>query len=70
MFDLLRFLVANGGRLLQKDELLKEVWPDTFVEEGNLNRNISTLRKALGEDSAGKPTSKQFRNVVIGLSPK
>ncbi len=55
MFDLLKVLVQNNGRLLQKDELLKEVWPDSFVEEGNLNRNISILRKALGEDSSGKP---------------
>lgn len=55
VFDLLRVLVQNDGRLLQKEELLKEVWPGTFVEEGNLNRNISILRKALGEDSAGKP---------------
>src|SRR5688572_8383170 len=55
VFDLLRVLVQNDGRLLQKEELLKEVWPETFVEEGNLNRNISILRKALGEDSSGKP---------------
>jgi TolB-like protein/DNA-binding winged helix-turn-helix (wHTH) protein len=55
VFDLLRVLVESSGRLLQKEELLKEVWPDTFVEEGNLNRNISILRKALGEDPAGKP---------------
>ena len=55
VFDLLKVLVQNDGRLLQKDELLKEVWPDSFVEEGNLNRNISILRKALGEDSSGKP---------------
>ena len=55
VFDLLKVLVLNGGRLLQKDELLQEVWPDTFVEEGNLNRNISILRKALGEDTSGNP---------------
>ncbi|MCI0724709.1 MAG: transcriptional regulator, partial [Acidobacteria bacterium] len=55
VFNLLRVLVENDGRLLQKEELLKVVWPDSFVEEGNLNRNISILRKALGEDSSGKP---------------
>jgi TolB-like protein/DNA-binding winged helix-turn-helix (wHTH) protein/Tfp pilus assembly protein PilF len=55
VFDLLKMLVQNNGRLVEKDELLKEVWPDSFVEEGNLNRNISILRKALGEDSSGKP---------------
>jgi TolB-like protein/DNA-binding winged helix-turn-helix (wHTH) protein/Tfp pilus assembly protein PilF len=54
VFDLLKVLVQNNGRLVEKDELLKEVWPDSFVEEGNLNRNISILRKALGEDSSGE----------------
>jgi TolB-like protein/DNA-binding winged helix-turn-helix (wHTH) protein len=55
VFDLLKVLLNNNGRLVEKDELLKEVWPDSFVEEGNLNRNISILRKVLGEDSSGKP---------------
>lgn len=49
VFDTLVYLVRNSGRLLTKDELLKEVWPDTFVEEVNLAVNISTLRKAFGE---------------------
>jgi TolB-like protein/DNA-binding winged helix-turn-helix (wHTH) protein/Tfp pilus assembly protein PilF len=49
VFDTLVCLVRNHGRLLTKDELLKEVWPDTFVEEVNLAVNISTLRKMLGE---------------------
>jgi len=42
-------LVENRGRVLSKDELLKQVWGDTMVEEGGLTRNISVLRKALGE---------------------
>gem|GEM_PF-7082295 len=37
------------GLIVPKEKLLKTVWPDTFVEEGSLTRNISTLRKALGE---------------------
>ncbi len=41
-------LAANGGRVVEKDELIKRVWPDTFVEEGGLARNISLLRKVLG----------------------
>ena len=49
VFDTLLCLVRNADRVLTKDELLKEVWPDTFVEEVNLAVNISTLRKALGE---------------------
>ena len=48
-FDTLLFLVENSGRLLAKDELLKRIWPDTFVEEATLARNVFTLRKALGE---------------------
>ena len=49
MFDLLRVLVENAGHLVDKERLLREVWPDAFVEEGNLNRGISVLRKTLGE---------------------
>jgi DNA-binding winged helix-turn-helix (wHTH) protein/tetratricopeptide (TPR) repeat protein len=50
-FDVLSFLVLNPGRVVTKEELLKAVWPDSFVEEGNLAQYISTLRKALGESS-------------------
>ena len=49
-FEVLRVLVENRGRLLQKDELMKLVWPESFVEEGNLSHHVFTLRKALGED--------------------
>jgi TolB-like protein/DNA-binding winged helix-turn-helix (wHTH) protein/Flp pilus assembly protein TadD len=49
VFDTLLCLVRNRGRVLTKDEILQEVWPDTFVEEVNLAVNISNLRKALGE---------------------
>jgi Tol biopolymer transport system component/DNA-binding winged helix-turn-helix (wHTH) protein len=42
-------LVRQGGRVLAKEELLKTVWPDTYVEEATLAQNIFTLRKALGE---------------------
>jgi DNA-binding winged helix-turn-helix (wHTH) protein/Tol biopolymer transport system component len=46
-FDVLRYLVANSGRVVTKEELLRTVWPDSFVEEGNLQQYISGLRKAL-----------------------
>ncbi|HKR27609.1 MAG TPA: winged helix-turn-helix domain-containing protein [Acidobacteriaceae bacterium] len=49
-FDTLHLLVRNSGHLLEKDELIRELWPDTFVEEGSLSNNIFLLRKALGED--------------------
>jgi len=51
IFDILLVLVENSGHTLGKDELMSRVWSDTFVEEGNLNRSISTLRKVLGDDS-------------------
>lgn len=50
-FDTLLVLVENSGHLVDKDELIGRVWPDTFVEDGSLTRNISVLRKLLGEDS-------------------
>jgi DNA-binding winged helix-turn-helix (wHTH) protein/WD40 repeat protein len=53
-FDLLAVMVANAGRLLSKDELIKEVWPDAFVEESNLAYNVFTIRKALGEVEADR----------------
>lgn len=49
-FDLLSALVRGGGRVMSKDELMKEVWPDTFVEEKTLAQNIFTLRKSLGRE--------------------
>jgi len=50
-FDLLVVLVENSGHLIEKAELLKRIWPDSFVEEANLSVNMSALRRALGEDS-------------------
>src|SRR2546423_9163509 len=52
-FDLLVALVENSGHLLEKEELLRRLWPEQFVEESNLSFNISALRKALGEGRNG-----------------
>jgi Tol biopolymer transport system component len=49
------FLVANVGRTVSREELIQAVWPDTFVEEGNLNYNMSQLRTILGEYAPGMP---------------
>jgi len=49
VFDTLLSLVERRRQVVSKDELMKFVWPDTFVEEGNLTQNISMLRKLLGE---------------------
>lgn len=51
VFDILLTLVENRGHTVEKRQLMEQVWADAFVEEGNLNRNVSTLRKVLGEDS-------------------
>ena len=48
-FDTLLTLVRHSGQDLDKDELMKTVWPDTIVEENNLTQNVSMLRKALGD---------------------
>ena len=48
VFDTLVALVEARGRLVSKEELLQQVWPDAFVDEGSLARNISTIRKAFG----------------------
>ena len=53
-FDTLVLLVENCGHVLCKEELIREVWPDSFVEEGGLARNISVLRKALGDSPVGQ----------------
>jgi TolB-like protein/Flp pilus assembly protein TadD len=52
-FETLCILVEHAGRLLTKDDLLRQLWPGTIVEENNLNKNISMLRKALGECPSG-----------------
>jgi len=49
-FQTLLVLVQNPGRVVEKEELLKTVWPDTFVEEATLAQNVFTLRKQLGDD--------------------
>jgi len=49
VFDLLLLLIENRGQVVEKDRLMKEIWPDTVVEEGNLTQNISILRKVLDD---------------------
>jgi TolB-like protein/DNA-binding winged helix-turn-helix (wHTH) protein/Tfp pilus assembly protein PilF len=48
-FDVLLLLIQNAGRIVTKDELMKAVWPDSFVEESNLTQTIFMVRKALDE---------------------
>jgi DNA-binding winged helix-turn-helix (wHTH) protein/Tfp pilus assembly protein PilF len=48
-FDVLLYLAQNPGRVVSRDELLKNAWPDTFVDENSLAQSISALRRALDE---------------------
>jgi DNA-binding winged helix-turn-helix (wHTH) protein/Flp pilus assembly protein TadD len=48
-FETLLYLVAHRDKIVDKNELMQAIWPDTIVEENNLNQNISTLRRVLGE---------------------
>jgi DNA-binding winged helix-turn-helix (wHTH) protein/TolB-like protein/Tfp pilus assembly protein PilF len=62
VFDTLLYLVTNPGRVVGKDELMREVWADTIVEENNLSQNISILRRTFGE----KPGERRFIETVAG----
>ncbi len=50
-FEVLLVLVQRNGGIVSKEELMKAVWPDSFVEESNLTQTVFVLRKALGETS-------------------
>jgi DNA-binding winged helix-turn-helix (wHTH) protein/Tol biopolymer transport system component len=50
-FDLLRVLVTHADRVIEKDELMKRVWPDSYVGEDSLTQNVAVLRKVLGDAS-------------------
>ncbi|MEK6336897.1 MAG: winged helix-turn-helix domain-containing protein [Acidobacteriota bacterium] len=53
-FDTLVLLVARAGHLVEKEELMKALWPDSFVEDANLAQHVWTVRKTLGETQNGK----------------
>ena len=48
-FEILIYLVTHPGRVVTKEEIFRAVWPESFVEEGNLARQVSSLRRALGD---------------------
>ncbi len=56
-FDLLLYFVANAGRVTKKNDILDAVWPDTFVEETTLARNVSWLRKLIEDDGLARNVS-------------
>ena len=73
-FDVLTCLVVNAGAVVTKEELLKTVWPESFVEEGNLSQHVFALRKALGDCSTYIVTvpgrGYQFTETVRELVPE
>jgi DNA-binding winged helix-turn-helix (wHTH) protein/TolB-like protein/Tfp pilus assembly protein PilF len=54
VFDTLLVMVENSGHVLEKNELMQTLWPDSFVEESSLTQNVSLLRRALGETNDGR----------------
>jgi len=62
VFDTLLYLVKNAGKVIEKDELMREIWTDSIVEENNLSQNISILRRIFGE----KPGEQRFIVTVPG----
>ena len=62
VFDTLVYLVRHCGTVIEKDELMREIWADSVVEENNLNQNISTLRRVFGE----KPGEQRFIVTIAG----
>src|SRR5215475_1542365 len=62
-FDILVTLIEKNGQLVTKDELMRKIWPDSFVEEANLTVNVSALRKALGDS----PENQQYIETVPKL---
>ncbi len=61
-YDTLLYLVRHSGKVIEKDELMREIWADTIVEENNLTQNISILRRVFGE----KPGEHRFIVTVPG----
>lgn len=61
-FQILLVLIRHNNQVVTKDNLMKTIWPDTFVEEANLSRNVFLLRKALGES----PQDHQYIVTVPG----
>src|SRR5947207_4606710 len=62
LFDTLLYLVRHRGKVIEKDELMREIWTDSIVEENNLNQYISSLRRVFGE----KPGEHRFIVTIAG----
>lgn len=69
-FDLLHYFVSNAGRVAKKNDILDAVWPDTFVEETTLARNVSWIRKLLEADGNGKQLIETVPKVGYRFTPE
>ena len=70
VFETLLVLVRNSGRVMDKDELMQAVWPDTVVEEVNLAHNISVLRKLSVRSRRRTASSSRCRVEGMASSPR
>jgi DNA-binding winged helix-turn-helix (wHTH) protein/Tol biopolymer transport system component len=60
VFETLQLLVRNAGRIVPKQEFMEALWPDSFVEDGNLTQNIFVLRRVLGSSEEGRSYIETF----------
>src|SRR5947209_16886959 len=58
-FSILLLLLERRGGVVEKEDLIQKVWPDTYVTEANLTQNVSSLRKALGEREIGRASCRE-----------
>jgi len=68
-YETLAYLLEHSGAVLEKDQIIRAIWPDTAVEENNLTQNISLLRRVLGKDGESTASSPQCQAEVINSSP-
>src|SRR5580693_10473378 len=61
-YDTLLLLVQNSGRMLSKEELMKTLWPDSFVEESNLTQQVSMIRRALGDSPRSEEHTSELQS--------
>ena len=70
VFDILVVFVENGGEFVEKEDLMRRVWPNTFVEEGNLLKTFHSYEKRSARLLAESSLLRLCRDVATGLSPK
>lgn len=69
VLDLLDALLRGNGRVLTKEQLMREVWPDVYVDEGSLTRTMSRLREILGPDAKIETVAKRGYRFAADVQP-